>query len=123
MTKEEINHPSHYTSGVIETVDYIIDSLTDDELRGYIKGNLLKYVSRERHKGGDNDLRKAAWYLNRYLKHLDDQRSEKEKIESQSGLKENLRDLDPITILRMEQECTCANRECHHDAGLRQSIE
>lgn len=25
----------------------------------------LKYVWRERHKGGDEDLRKAEWYLSR----------------------------------------------------------
>jgi hypothetical protein len=120
---EEINHPSHYTSGIIETMDYIIDSLTDDELRGYIKGNIIKYVSRERHKGGDNDLRKAAWYLNRYVRHLDEKNEEKEKTVSLLGRLESPQGLDPITTLRMEQESTRANHVCRHDAGLLQSID
>lgn len=70
---DEINHPPHYNDGLIETFDYICDKLDWDELRGYIKGNVLKYVSRERHKGGLNDLRKAQWYLNKYLEIIDAQ--------------------------------------------------
>ena len=64
---DPVEHPKHYNTGVIETADYIRDKLNDDEWRGYIKGNVLKYVSRERHKGGLEDMRKAAWYLNKYI--------------------------------------------------------
>lgn len=60
---DKVKHPSHYTSGNIETIDYIKDQLTEEEFRGYVKGNVLKYVSRERHKNGDEDLRKAQFYL------------------------------------------------------------
>lgn len=60
---DKVIHPSHYTSGKIETIDYIKDQLTDEEFRGYIKGNILKYVSRERHKNGNEDLQKAKFYL------------------------------------------------------------
>lgn len=61
---DKVNHPNHYTSGKIEVIDFIKDQLTDEEFRGYIKGNLLKYISRERHKNGDEDLKKAQFYLN-----------------------------------------------------------
>jgi len=61
---DKVNHPNHYKSGAIEVIDYIKDQLTPDEFRGYIKGNLLKYISRERHKNGDEDLKKAQFYLN-----------------------------------------------------------
>lgn len=67
MINDLVNHPPHYNSGNIETFDFIKDQLTAEEFRGYIKGNALKYISRERHKGGDDDLRKAQWYLNKYL--------------------------------------------------------
>jgi len=63
----DIDSPSHYTQGGIECIDAIRAALTDEEFRGYCKGNMLKYVWRERHKGGDQDLEKAVAY-ERFLK-------------------------------------------------------
>jgi hypothetical protein len=62
-----VNHPPHYKHGNIECIDAIEAALTEEEFRGYCKGNALKYVWRERHKGQDESLRKAVWYLNRAL--------------------------------------------------------
>ncbi|MCF1614642.1 DUF3310 domain-containing protein [Tetragenococcus koreensis] len=62
LMSDNVNHPNHY-QGDIETIDYIKDKLTDEEFRGFIKGNVLKYVSREGLKNGDEDLKKANWYL------------------------------------------------------------
>lgn len=67
---DNVNHPSHYTTGKYECIDYIEDKLTDDEFRGYIKGNVLKYITRERHKNGDEDILKAQFYLNRLCKKI-----------------------------------------------------
>ena len=47
-----VNHPLHYTDGAIECIDAIAAQLTPEEYRGYLKGNIAKYVWRERHKGG-----------------------------------------------------------------------
>jgi hypothetical protein len=60
-----VNAPPHYRQGGIECIDAIRAALTPEEFRGYLKGNSMKYVWREKHKGGDQDLKKAAWYLNR----------------------------------------------------------
>jgi hypothetical protein len=62
---DAVNHPPHYTQGGIECIDAIKAALTPEEWRGYCKGNALKYVWRERHKGGDESIQKAAWYLAR----------------------------------------------------------
>ena len=62
-----INQPPHYTQGEIECIDAIEAALTPEEFRGYCKGNAIKYIWRERHKGGKNSLAKAAWYLARLL--------------------------------------------------------
>ena len=43
------------------------DQLTDEEYRGYIKGQVIKYITRERYKNGLEDLKKAAWYLNKLI--------------------------------------------------------
>jgi hypothetical protein len=60
-----VNAPPHYRQGDIECIDAIRSALTDEEFRGYVKGNVMKYLWREKHKGGDEDLKKAAWYLSR----------------------------------------------------------
>lgn len=62
---DPVNHPPHYTQGDIECIDAIRAALTDDEFRGYCKGNAIKYVWRERHKGGDESVAKAKWYLDK----------------------------------------------------------
>lgn len=68
-----VNHPSHYTTGKIEVIRIMEDQLTDEEYRGYIKGQVIKYVTRERHKNGLEDLKKAAWYLNRLIQKMEKQ--------------------------------------------------
>jgi hypothetical protein len=62
---DNVNKPEHYRQGGIECIDAIQAALTPEEFRGYCKGNALKYVWRERYKGGDESLRKAQWYLDR----------------------------------------------------------
>ena len=59
-----VNSPPHYTSGGIETIDYIKAKLSDEGYRGYLQGNLLKYASRIGKKGSD-DAGKAAWHAHR----------------------------------------------------------
>ena len=74
-TKEEppviqgdvVNHPSHYTDGAIECIEGIEAQQTLEEFRGYLKGNIAKYLWRERHKGGIESLKKAQWYLDRLI--------------------------------------------------------
>ena len=62
-----VNHPSHYTFGKIEVIDYI-----EEKQLGYHLGNVVKYVSRAEHKGKKlEDLKKAQWFLNRYISKLE----------------------------------------------------
>nr|WP_235317712.1 DUF3310 domain-containing protein [Listeria ivanovii] len=59
---DNVNNPAHYTSGGIETLDYIKAKVSD--YPSYAVGNILKYVSRYEHKNGLEDLKKARFYLN-----------------------------------------------------------
>ena len=61
--QESVYNPPHYKHGTIECIEAIQSALTEEEYRGYCKGNALKYIWRERHKGGDESLAKAQWYL------------------------------------------------------------
>ncbi|MCD8921982.1 DUF3310 domain-containing protein [Staphylococcus epidermidis] len=63
---DKVNHPTHYTYGDIEVIDFI-EQVTKDykpELVFAI-GNAIKYISRANRKNGKEDLDKARWYLNR----------------------------------------------------------
>lgn len=63
-----VNHPSHYTDGKIEVIDYI-----EDKKLGFCLGNAVKYISRAGKKYPDKeieDLEKAIWYINRRIYEL-----------------------------------------------------
>lgn len=66
---DNVNNPSHYTAGGIETLDYIKAKVSD--YPSYAVGNILKYVSRYEHKNGIEDLKKARFYLNDLIKELE----------------------------------------------------
>ena len=64
MNGDNVNHPNHYADKQIEVIDYIRDTLPKDGFVDYCLGNVIKYVSRWRKKGGVEDLKKADVYLN-----------------------------------------------------------
>ncbi|HBZ6456195.1 TPA: DUF3310 domain-containing protein [Listeria monocytogenes] len=68
-TSDNINNPSHYTAGGIETLDYIKAKVAD--YPSYAVGNIIKYVSRYEHKNGLEDLKKAQFYLNDLIKEME----------------------------------------------------
>ena len=69
---DNVNSPSHYNTGNIECIEAIEEALTPEEMRGYFKGNCLKYLWREQYKNGTEDLEKAYWYLGRLIDNLED---------------------------------------------------
>ena len=65
-TEDNINHPSHYKVGGIETIDFI-----EAKQLNYHLGNVIKYITRAEHKGDRlENLKKAQWYLNREINNL-----------------------------------------------------
>ena len=66
---EKVNHPSHYNSGKIETIEYINDlGIAED----FCIGNAIKYISRYKYKEKPiEDLKKAKWYLEYCIKILE----------------------------------------------------
>ena len=77
---DNINHPAHYTTGKIEVIEYIQDKLTPEQFEGYCIGNVLKYISRYRHKGGLEDLKKGQWYLNKLIQTMEGEENGKNGI-------------------------------------------
>jgi hypothetical protein len=67
-----VNSPAHYKTGEIECIEAIEASLSKEAFRGYLKGNIEKYVWRYETKGNPKqDLEKAQWYLNKLISTYD----------------------------------------------------
>jgi hypothetical protein len=64
---DNVNHPSHYTTGKIEVIEAI-----EDWRLNFHRGNAVKYIARAAHKGRElEDLQKARWYLDREIQRLE----------------------------------------------------
>lgn len=63
--REAVNNPAYYKTGGIEAIDAI-----EAWGLGFHLGNVVKYIARAGRKTADGlqDLRKAAWYLDREIK-------------------------------------------------------
>jgi len=70
LATDNVNHPPHYNQGGIECLEAIKAALGDGFV-AYLRGNVIKYLWRCEHKGGIEDLRKAAWYLDRAIKEME----------------------------------------------------
>ena len=71
---DDVNSPAHYTSGGIETIEYIRAKLSPDEYRGYLRGNALKYLMRMGSKGPAlQDAQKAMHYTEMLVRSLQKQ--------------------------------------------------
>ena len=76
---EMVSHPSHYQSETgLEAID-VIEAFTFDlkGIEAFDTGNILKYMCRWKQKNGVEDLKKAQWYLNHLINHV-------EKIEKEN---------------------------------------
>ena len=74
VNEDVVNHPSHYTAGKYEVIDMIGEIVNhySGEV-AYDLGNAVKYIARAGKKTPDakEDIEKAIWYLERYLKQSD----------------------------------------------------
>lgn len=65
-----VNNPPHY-QGEVEAIDSIKSAMSYEGFKGYLQGNSIKYLIRFDRKNGVEDLKKAQWYINRLIKHLE----------------------------------------------------
>ena len=68
-----VSHPSHYQSkSGLEVID-VIEAFTDglEGIEACDTGNIIKYMCRWKHKNGIQDLKKARWYLEHLINHME----------------------------------------------------
>lgn len=87
--EDMVNHPGHYISETgLETID-VIEAFTFD-LKGIEAtdtGNVLKYMCRWKSKNGLEDLKKAQWYLNHLINHVEKLEKENDNYEENRNCK------------------------------------
>lgn len=59
--------PDYYHKGGIDVIRFMETKVNKDEMRGFFRGNVLKYVTRFHEKNGVDDLNKAKYYLERLI--------------------------------------------------------
>lgn len=66
---DNINHPAHYATGKIECIDVMCEAIGADETKHFCLCNAFKYLYRckKKHKTPVEDVKKAAWYIEKYL--------------------------------------------------------
>lgn len=62
-----VNHPPHYETGKFECIDVMIETQGIESVMSYCVCNALKYIYRHKRKNGLEDIKKAVWYLNKYI--------------------------------------------------------
>jgi hypothetical protein len=72
LSHDPVTRPAHYTAGKVESIDAIESALGRDGSVAYCVGNAMKYLNRLGKKDDAvQDARKARWYLDRAIKHLE----------------------------------------------------
>ena len=65
---DNVNHPAHYEMpGGIECFDVLLATQGAEAAKAFCICNAMKYLFRHRNKNGAEDIRKAGWYLNKFI--------------------------------------------------------
>lgn len=67
ITGDNVNHPSHYETGKFECFDVMREALGDNVVKDFCIANTFKYIYRHKRKNGVEDIKKAKWYIDKYL--------------------------------------------------------
>ena len=62
-----VNHPAHYETGKFECIEVMEEVFGTEAVKDFCICNAFKYLWRHKRKNGIEDLKKAAWYLNKVI--------------------------------------------------------
>ena len=80
VSEDMVNNPIHYQSATgLEVID-VVEAFTDglNGIEATDTGNVIKYICRWNHKNGLEDLKKAQWYLNHLINHIEEKEKKKQ---------------------------------------------
>lgn len=71
-----VNHPDHYNQNGYECIDIMLATQGIDAVKSFCLCNAFKYIYRHREKNHVEDIKKAIWYLNKFIE-LEESNNEK----------------------------------------------
>ena len=66
---DSVNHPPHYNSSKRECIEEMRLMFGDNAVKNFCRCNIFKYRQRSNLKNGEEDLKKAEWYMD-YLENM-----------------------------------------------------
>jgi hypothetical protein len=73
---DNVNHPSHYETGKFECIEVMIETQGVQAARDFCICNAFKYLWRHNRKNGDEDIKKANWYLNKAVEIMEGEKDD-----------------------------------------------
>ena len=64
---DNVNHPQHYETGKYECIEVMLETQGAAAVQDFCICNAFKYLYRHKNKNGTEDIKKAVWYLNKYI--------------------------------------------------------
>lgn len=64
---DNVNHPAHYETGKFECIEVMLETQGVESVLNFCQCNAFKYLYRAKRKNGLEDMKKAVWYLNKYI--------------------------------------------------------
>lgn len=62
-----VNHPGHYETGKFECIEVMQEALGVEAVKAFCICNAFKYIYRHQRKNHLEDIKKAKWYIDKYL--------------------------------------------------------
>lgn len=66
-TTDMVEHPPHYETGNFECIDVMLETQGKQATMSFCICNAFKYIYRARRKNGIEDIKKAKWYLDKFI--------------------------------------------------------
>lgn len=76
---DNVNAPSHYCTGRFECIDVMLETQGFEAVKNFCICNAFKYLYRHNGKNAVEDIKKANWYLNKYLELVETTNEKKDK--------------------------------------------
>lgn len=62
-----VEHPPHYETGKFECIEVMEETQGKEAVQNFCICNAFKYLYRHAKKNGLEDVKKAIWYLNKFV--------------------------------------------------------
>jgi len=77
VSVDMVNHPLHYTNTSVECIQAMIETQGIEAVKHFCECNAFKYMWRHNSKNGNEDVKKAKWYVNKAVELIEEEEGER----------------------------------------------